>query len=502
MNKLIHIYKLLLIISIGILFPKSYNDSCIAPKDNREIYRDEFTYPETIQSEHFIIHFTTSDVDSQFVNGQWFNLQCNAGYAQSILDHAESALSIFLQDGWENLPPDCDESISDLESPNHCINFGGNSLYDIYLSNDAVGMVVPENPYSVAPYTGGYTSYMKITTLLNEHETLPSWSHHVVAHELHHSIQLRYGYSVSGTPGNYMYNGWLFEQTSSYMENVIYPNSIHLLTMLSNCNVVTPLTYPNYNIDYPSEIYPYRSALWQKFLVESLGDSSIIRYIWEDYGLEYATGNTVSLFPIYNNAVEYVTNSENILSEAYVDYAIWRYFTGNRSIPDEHFSESSSYCTASTISDFENSFVLPTNKGASQFINLPSEDMDLIIFTDFPDDVHLSHLKIDQNNDIHLVSLYPQNNNFYFSISSEDTNVLVANSNYNDIETMDIIFSLSINHIIGDLNNDGIVNILDIVILVEHILSSAAVELEGADINDDGNIDVLDVVQLVNIILN
>ena len=153
-------------------------------------------------------------------------------------------------------------------------------------------------------------------------------------------------------------------------------------------------------------------------------------------------------------------------------------------------------------SDFENSFVLPTNKGASQFINLPSEDLDLIVFTDFPDDVHLSHLKIDQNNDTYLVSLYPQNNNFYFSISSEETNVLVANSNYNDIETMNIIFSLSINHIIGDLNNDQIVNILDIVILIEHILNPSDEGLDGADINDDGDVNILDVVQLVNIILN
>ena len=66
---------------------------------------------------------------------------------------------------------------------------------------------------------------------------------------------------------------------------------------------------------------------------------------------------------------------------------------------------------------------------------------------------------------------------------------------------MDIIFSLSINYIIGDLNNDGIVNILDIVILVEHILNPV-VELDGADINDDGDVNILDVVQLVNIILN
>ena len=55
---------------------------------------------------------------------------------------------------------------------------------------------------------------------------------------------------------------------------------------------------------------------------------------------------------------------------------------------------------------------------------------------------------------------------------------------------------------LGDLNNDETINILDVVILVEHILSPAAIELDGADINDDGNVNVIDVVQLVNIILN
>ena len=101
-----------------------------------------------------------------------------------------------------------------------------------------------------------------------------------------------------------------------------------------------------------------------------------------------------------------------------------------------------------------------------------------------------------------FVNLSSQNNNFYFSISSENTNVLIANSKFSDTETMDIIFSLSINSISGDLNNDGDANILDIVILVEHILSSTTVELEGSDINNDGDTNILDVVQLVNIILN
>ena len=492
-------FILLIITSIGILFSNLYDDSCIAPIDNREIYRNEFTYPETIQSEHFIIHFTTSDADSQFVNGQWFNLQCNAGYAQSILDHAESALSIFLQDGWENIPPDCDESISDLNSPNHCINFGGNALYDIYLSNDGVGMVVPESPYPVEPYTGGYTSYMKISTLLNEHQTIPSWNFHVIAHELHHSIQLRYGYSVSGSPGNYMYNGWLFEQTATYMENVIYPNSFHLSTMLGNCNVVTPLTYPEYGIDYPAEIYPYRSALWQKFLVESLGDSSIVRYIWEDYGLDYATETPVSLFPIYSDAVEYVSDNQSTLSDSYKDYAIWRYFTGNRSIDNQYFSDASSYCTTSTISEFEDSFTIPTNKGSAHFFDISSENPNLLISSDNISDIQFSHLVIDENNDVEIMDLYSDNNNIYLNIESEGSNVLIANSKYDSPESNDVIFSISMSNQLGDINQDSEINVIDAVLVVDLAINYQYNQL--ADLNSDNYVDILDVVQLINLIL-
>ncbi len=482
--------------------PSQYDNSCIADKDNREIYRNQFTYHETIQSENFVIHYTTSDVDSQFVNGQWFNLQSNHGYAQSIINHVENALSIYLEQGWEDIPPDCDEEITDINSPHHCINYGGNSLYDIYISNDAAGMVVPENPYPVSPYTGGYTSYMKISTLLNGYESLPSWSHHVVAHELHHSIQMRYGYSVSGSPGNYMYNGWLFEQTATYMENVIYPNSIHLRTMLSNCNVVTPLTYPHYSIDYPAEIYPYRSALWQKFLVESLGDSSIIRYIWEGYGLDYATENPVSLFPIYNNAIELVTDNQNSLSDSYSNYAIWRYFTGNRSIPNQYFNEAGAYCTSSSFSNYEESFTLPSNKGGAHFINLPSEDINLAVSTDSIASISLIHLIIYDDSSIDLINLSPQDNSFYLSLYPEATNTLIVNSKYNHNDSDDINYTISIHesNLLGDANLDDSVDVLDVVCLVNLILTDGFNTY--SDLNDDGQVDITDVVQLISIILN
>ena len=59
--------------------------------------------------------------------------------------------------------------------------------------------------------------------------------------------------------------------------------------------------------------------------------------------------------------------------------------------------------------------------------------------------------------------------------------------------------------ILGDLNTDGINNVLDIVLLVNCILESTCPETEyscASDLNEDGGYNVLDVVLLVNSILD
>ena len=43
------------------------------------------------------------------------------------------------------------------------------SLHDA-LPIYAIGLVAPENPYPVEPYSGGFTSFMQVTTLDNEHK--------------------------------------------------------------------------------------------------------------------------------------------------------------------------------------------------------------------------------------------------------------------------------------------------------------------------------------------
>ena len=52
----------------------------------------------------------------------------------------------------------------------------------------------------------------------------------------------------------------------------------------------------------------------------------------------------------------------------------------------------------------------------------------------------------------------------------------------------------------GDVNADGVLNILDIVIIANIILGTAE-DVPEADVNQDGELNILDIVTLVNIIL-
>ncbi len=54
--------------------------------------------------------------------------------------------------------------------------------------------------------------------------------------------------------------------------------------------------------------------------------------------------------------------------------------------------------------------------------------------------------------------------------------------------------------ILGDINGDGFVNIQDVILLVNSILSGQTNPL--GDINNDGLVNILDVIQVTNIILN
>ena len=64
-----------------------------------------------------------------------------------------------------------------------------------------------------------------------------------------------------------------------------------------------------------------------------------------------------------------------------------------------------------------------------------------------------------------------------------------------------MIFSTQI---FDDINQDGIWNVLDIILVVNHIMSITLLDnyqQENADLNNDGIINVLDIINIVNLIL-
>ena len=71
----------------------------------------------------------------------------------------------------------------------------------------------------------------------------------------------------------------------------------------------------------------------------------------------------------------------------------------------------------------------------------------------------------------------------------------------NDSEILKVFQSEDCLGTLGDLNQDNIINILDVILLVNLILDGVDNSNLG-DMNNDNQINILDVIILVNIILN
>jgi|MDSW01.1.fsa_nt_gb hypothetical protein len=84
--------------------------------------------------------------------------------------------------------------------------------------------------------------------------------------------------------------------------------------------------------------------------------------------------------------------------------------------------------------------------------------------------------------------------------ASDEYNLSVYSHNATE-KAQSFTFYLASSNILGDLNGDGSLNILDIVILANIIISGSDTNPAG-DLNQDGELNVLDIVNLANIILN
>ena len=84
------------------------------------------------------------------------------------------------------------------------------------------------------------------------------------------------------------------------------------------------------------------------------------------------------------------------------------------------------------------------------------------------------------------------------------TNDYFSNEPCSNIDE-DIIINFEFNNIYDDINQDGIWNVIDVILIMNHILSINPLtnsQIIYADLNNDNIIDILDIINLVNIILS
>jgi hypothetical protein len=91
-------------------------------------------------------------------------------------------------------------------------------------------------------------------------------------------------------------------------------------------------------------------------------------------------------------------------------------------------------------------------------------------------------------------------------VINQDGIISYANNEIDTALMLSVIYDLlSENILLGDVNQDGLINILDVVNIINFILSDSMPTDDqsiSSDLNQDDIINILDVVLIVNIILN
>jgi hypothetical protein len=199
------------------------------------------------------------------------------------------------------------------------------------------------------------------------------------------------------------------------------------------------------------------------------------------------TGNTLEVTP--NNEVVWHLKIEN----SGFDVTMYR----SERIPNLH-PIAYSVTLANFTGSIENSYVDPADGMLEATIHNNSWGTGWYIYTLLYNDVEI----ISDN-----IFINPfENSTFSIDLSTLDLNTgsiltleIYPENAPGKMQSVD--FSIYSSVLLGDLNNDGTLNILDIVILANLILAEDSSNPAG-DLNNDGSQNILDIVLLINIILN
>jgi hypothetical protein len=205
-------------------------------------------------------------------------------------------------------------------------SLGGGPEYDIYIMNlgDMYGVTYPD----VYPADGG-TSTSSITIDNDFAFVRPVKNRGLgglrvtLAHEFHHAIQL----------GNYGYwsgDLYYYEITSTWMEDVVYPD------VNDYYNYLGAYWGQFHNPDKPFNSFdssiPYSRAIWGLYVAKRFG-IDVMRESWE--AIRQARPHI---------AIDQVLRAHgSTMNEAYSEWALWNYFTGSRAKPSLYYTDGADY---------------------------------------------------------------------------------------------------------------------------------------------------------------
>ena len=320
-----------------------------------------------VVSANFRVHYSLSGRDATTLS-----------FAQNISDAAEHALSVYTSLGW--LPPPPDRGHSKVNPDN---------LYDIFvidmdqLRRSTSSAVCRAESLCTDPYPDGSTSWIEIDRDFDDApwvpEVIPADTIYraIVAHEVHHAIQNRYKkfparYPV-GDPSPHYDSLWFYENTSYFIEHVAFPDidvlsRYHLTHHPSD--VLNPLNIPSRNIDWME--FQVSGAMWPMFLYEYYC-SDCLRRVWEKIG---SIPGPHIMSKIDAALRQYYASS---LAEALREYAVWRFFTGERA-DTYHFRYASSWPTSVILrtntsypSTHDQDVYYPVGPGGTNFVVFSGE---------------------------------------------------------------------------------------------------------------------------------
>jgi len=376
---------------------------------------------------------------------------------------------------------------------------GGDEKYDIYL------MAIPAYGVTYSSAAGDsawddYSSFIGIYYDFFNFELPPNDDPEglaigalkvTCAHEFFHATQLAYDLNEQL---------WWMEATATWMEEVVFPgvndNYSYLPYYLGDTE--TSLTNDN-------GYHKYGAFLWPAFLQHRYGPSLLVD-IWERCRYQ-------SVLAATDGAI-HAANSQSSLTDEFLEFTVWNYYTGSRAIPGEYYEEAAAYPEVG----FDQSFETMYHTGVVPVTLLDALGYQYVRFTIDPSATGIMELKQTGSAVQWGASAIVSDgvtDSIYHGVGSsfpikfihdaiENQTSIVAIPTVVSTSGGDKTYSLDcITLPYGDINYDYTVNVGDATYVVNYIFKGGPAPkpyFVSGDANCDGQVNIADAVYVINYI--